>query len=228
MQSLHDTSPDRRAGPASAAPATAWRRGVPVAWAPGQGIVKYPGGMGVPLKTTDKVVIQIHYNLADPASAGKSDSTTVHLQFTDSVNRQLAFLLPDPFSNRSPTRPPTRCRPARPIPPIPGRHRTQMGLDGIPSVDSDGRDAAHARARAPADDAHRTGGGLPAPRTSRAGTSTGRSSTSTRRPPDHPDSQVQVTCEYDTSADTAPVLPGWGTRNEMCLNILMLALPATQ
>jgi hypothetical protein len=23
---------------------------------------------------------------------------------------------------------------------------------------------------------------------------------------------VQVTCEYDTSADTAPVLPGWGTR----------------
>jgi hypothetical protein len=33
--------------------------------------------------------------LADPASAGKSDSTTMHLQFANSVNRQLAFLLPD-------------------------------------------------------------------------------------------------------------------------------------
>jgi hypothetical protein len=38
-------------------------------------------------------------------------------------------------------------------------------------------------------------------------------------------SQVQVTCEYDTRADTEPVLPGWGTRNEMCLTVLMLALP---
>jgi hypothetical protein len=38
-------------------------------------------------------------------------------------------------------------------------------------------------------------------------------------------SLVQVTCEYDTSADTAPVLPGWGTRNEMCLTVLMVALP---
>jgi hypothetical protein len=38
-------------------------------------------------------------------------------------------------------------------------------------------------------------------------------------------SQVQVTCEYNTSADTSPVLPGWGTRNEMCLTVLMVALP---
>ena len=42
---------------------------------------------------------------------------------------------------------------------------------------------------------------------------------------DHAATQVQVTCEYDTSADTAPVLPGWGTRNEMCLTVLMVALP---
>ena len=38
-------------------------------------------------------------------------------------------------------------------------------------------------------------------------------------------SLLQATCEYDTSADTAPVLPGWGTRNEMCLTVLMVALP---
>jgi hypothetical protein len=37
--------------------------------------------------------------------------------------------------------------------------------------------------------------------------------------------EFKLTCDYDTSADTAPVLPGWGTRNEMCIAILMFALP---
>ena len=40
-----------------------------------------------------------------------------------------------------------------------------------------------------------------------------------------PDTQIEVTCEYDTSRDRDPVFPGWGTRNEMCLNVLMVALP---
>ena len=51
--------------------------GRPPVPAPGQGIVEYRAGMGVPFKTTDKLVIQIHYNLGDRASAGKSHSTTV-------------------------------------------------------------------------------------------------------------------------------------------------------
>jgi hypothetical protein len=38
-------------------------------------------------------------------------------------------------------------------------------------------------------------------------------------------SKLRVTCDYDTSADTEPVLPGWGTQNEMCFVMLMLALP---
>ena len=29
--------------------------------------------------------------------------------------------------------------------------------------------------------------------------------------------RLQVTCVYDTSADSSPVGPGWGTENEMCL-----------
>jgi Tfp pilus assembly protein PilV len=40
-----------------------------------------------------------------------------------------------------------------------------------------------------------------------------------------PDTTIEVTCDYNTSADTAPVLPGWGTQNEMCLPVLMIALP---
>jgi hypothetical protein len=28
---------------------------------------------------------------------------------------------------------------------------------------------------------------------------------------------LHVTCTYDTTDATEPVLPGWGTQNEMCL-----------
>jgi hypothetical protein len=37
--------------------------------------------------------------------------------------------------------------------------------------------------------------------------------------------EIELTCQYDTSQDRSPVLPGWGTRNEMCLAIMMVALP---
>jgi hypothetical protein len=38
--------------------------------------------------------------------------------------------------------------------------------------------------------------------------------------------RIRITCDYDTSRETAPVLPGWGTRNEMCYAMMMVALPA--
>jgi hypothetical protein len=37
--------------------------------------------------------------------------------------------------------------------------------------------------------------------------------------------RFRVSCDYDTSARTEPVVPGWGTRNEMCFVLLMLAMP---
>jgi hypothetical protein len=137
--------------------------------------VEYPAGMGVPLKTTDKLVIQIHYNLADPASAGKSDSTTVHLQLANSVDRQIAFLLPDglleSLSNATPdTLPPGKADAA-----YSWTHTgSEMGLDGVPSVDlmavmphMHGRGIRQSMRIGPA-------GAPPASRTSRAGTSTAR------------------------------------------------------
>jgi hypothetical protein len=41
-------------------------------------------------------------------------------------------------------------------------------------------------------------------------------------------SRIEVTCDYDTSGDSAPVLPGWGTRNEMCLATMYFTIPAEQ
>jgi hypothetical protein len=38
-------------------------------------------------------------------------------------------------------------------------------------------------------------------------------------------SRIELTCTYDTRDATSPVLPGWGTQNEMCTATLMVALP---
>jgi hypothetical protein len=36
-----------------------------------------------------------------------------------------------------------------------------------------------------------------------------------------------VTCDYDTRSVKDPVLPGWGTSNEMCLATLYFTAPAS-
>jgi len=41
-----------------------------------------------------------------------------------------------------------------------------------------------------------------------------------------PGDRLRVTCEFDTRGLTEPVLPGWGTQNEMCLAGLYLVAPA--
>jgi hypothetical protein len=228
IQSLHDASPDRLGWPCFGAAGDGVKvSGVPVTWAPGQGVVNYPTGMGVPLKTTDKLVIQIHYNLADPTSAGKSDSTTVHLQFASAVGRQIAFSLPDGFldtlGNPTPdSLPPGQADTAYTW----TRTGHDLGLDGLPSVDLVGVMP------------HMHGRGIrqtmligPAGNMACASHLEGwdfhwQEFYFYKTPPQlTPDSQIQVTCDYDTTADTAPVLPGWGTRNEMCLTVLMVALP---
>jgi Copper type II ascorbate-dependent monooxygenase, C-terminal domain len=208
--------------------------GLPITWAPGQGVVNYPEGMGVQVRTTDKLVVQMHYNLADAQNVGHSDSTTVHVRFTSSVNRRIDFLLPDPFlesvgrtdaaGNPAPDTLPPGQSDAKYTWNLTGR---QMGIDGIPSADL--------MAVFP----HMHGRGV------RQFLKIGPSATNLSCAADlenwsfhwqefyfyktpiaiTPTTQVQVTCEYDTSQDTQPVLPGWGTRNEMCLAVLMVALP---
>ncbi|HET6147573.1 MAG TPA: hypothetical protein VFH68_08570 [Polyangia bacterium] len=209
--------------------------GLPIAWAPGQGVVNYPSGMGVPVHPTDKLVVQIHYNLADPLSVGRTDSTTLHLRFAASVNRQLVFLLPDPFL-KSIAHTDSAGNPDPDTLP-PGQANTKytwslmardLGVDGtnIPSVDMvavaphmHGRGVRQmlkiGPAASPACAAHLENWNFHWQEFYFYKTPIAIG----------PDSQVQLTCEYDTSADTMPVLPGWGTRNEMCMAIMMVALP---
>ena len=159
--------------------------GVPIAWAPGQGMVEYPEGMGVPMKAGVKMVVQIHYNLADPASAGKIDSTAIEMRFAPSVERKIEFVLSDPFLD-SLGAPTPASLPA-------GKKNTsytwtqtarQMGvlvtadlLAVMPHMH--GRGLRQTMTFGPA-------GSRPACRTSRTGTSTGRGSTSSRTAPSSP------------------------------------------
>jgi len=232
MQSLHAASPDREGWPCfGAAGDNVKVAGVPVEWAPGQGVVDYPSGMGFQMKSTYKLVVQVHYNLADPQSAGQQDSSTISVRYADTVNRRLAFFLPDAFLDT--------LRAGKPDTLPPGQTATtytwqktaaEVGIpSGLPYVDLVGV-MPHMHGR---------GTGLELD-TSAAGEALTCTAALThwdfhwqkfyfynpdRYPRLTPSGSIQVTCTYDTSAETAPVLPGWGTRNEMCLTVLMVALP---
>ena len=203
---------------------------VPVVWAPGQGAVKFPGDSGVPISPQQKVVVQVHYNLSDPAQRGKSDSTRVRLQIVPSVENVGVFALPDPLLESLYAPKPDALEPGKPsVLYTWKRTLRELGVDMLPELKLWGvmphmhergqkyqmrvKTSAAAPAQCAADvqswDFHwqrmyfyQTPWQLSA------------------------DAEVEVTCDYDTSSDTVPVTPGWGTRNEMCLATLYLTVPA--
>src|SRR5205814_896688 len=85
MQALDDKDPDKVGWTCfGAAGEGIEAESSPVTWAPGQGPVEYPTDMGAKQRATDKLVIQIHYNLADEKNRGLTDSTTVRIRYADS------------------------------------------------------------------------------------------------------------------------------------------------
>jgi hypothetical protein len=54
-----------------------------VGWAPGNQAQLFPSGTGIPVSTSRKMVVQVHYNLDN--SDGGSDHTTIDLDLADSV-----------------------------------------------------------------------------------------------------------------------------------------------
>jgi hypothetical protein len=229
MNALDAESPDRLGWPCfGAAGEGVDVESVPVTWAPGQGVVSYPDGIGVPVSTTEKFVVQIHYNLADPGTHGMRDQTTVRLKLVDSVQRHAAFLLPDPFLDTLGDAMPAMLPPGEASTTYTWtRSADQLGLDGIPYVDvvavmphmherghrlelshTQGTAPGACIARVPAWDFH------------------WQKMYFYETPPRlTASSALSVTCDYDTRGAIEPVLPGWGTQNEMCLTVLMVALP---
>ncbi|HKU37638.1 MAG TPA: hypothetical protein VJR89_05810 [Polyangiales bacterium] len=229
MRVLDEQSPDRAGWPCfGMAGEGVDVAAVPVAWAPGQGIVRYPNQSGVPFQPKHKLVIQIHYNLADSQNRGKDDQTTVRLRLEPRVERIGVFSLPDPFltSIRTPT----------PATLPPGMRSTiyewtrtakQIGLpEGAEALFYGVAPHMHERGRK-----YRM--------LINAGGESPECAIDVQRWDFHwqrtyfyetpwlirDDSTFSVSCDYDTSQDTTPIKPGWGTRNEMCLASLYFTLP---
>jgi hypothetical protein len=158
------------------------------------------------------------------------DSTTVHLRYAPSVNRQLAFMLPDPFLGSLGNDTPDSLTPGLADAKYTWtKTGADLGLQGIPSVDLVAV-LPHMHGRGLRQHLY-LGGVGGAPMACAADLENWSFHWQEfyfykTMPTITPDTVIQVTCEYDTSLDTQPVLPGWGTRNEMCLTVLMVALPA--
>jgi len=202
---------------------------VPVVWTPGQDVVEYPSGTGIAVRGTDRFVVQVHYSLTAGVPPSP-DSTTLRFRFAEKVARPLIFLLPDPlleslFSSNGPdalppreanvtyTREQTRAKleiddaspPVEILGVIPHMHELGKQYE-LRHLGSNGEDSC--LARIDRWDFH------------------WQKMYWYRTPPIlSAGDALRFTCVYDTSRENNPVLPGWGTKNEMCLSALLVAMP---
>jgi hypothetical protein len=200
---------------------------LPVMWAPGQQPVVLPAGMGVAIKKTDKIVVQIHYNLADPMSKGRTDSTTIRLRYSDTVERRVLSLVNDAFVGS------LRTGMTASLPPGEKAAKyswsttfKQLGLDDVPYAEVIGV-MPHMHERGVRSHMEL---GVGAAKSCVANVDRWdfhwqRIYFYKELPRVTPATEMDLGCEYDTTNDRMPVLPGWGTRNEMCSAIMLVALP---
>jgi hypothetical protein len=201
--------------------------GMPVTWAPGQGIVEYPNSSGVAIAPGQKLVAQVHYNLADAANIGKSDRTVIRLRYAEQVENLAFFVLEDPlldslFDDEPVTLPPRLASALYSWNTTVG----EIGGEGLSGLELWGI-MPHMHELGHRFDMHLTRDGER------------RCVASIEEWDFHwqrmyfyeqplaldASSSIEVTCDYDTRSVDEPVLPGWGTRNEMCLANMFLTVP---
>jgi len=199
----------------------------PVVWAPGQGPVEFPVKSGVPLKPSDKIVIQVHYNMHDMSLVGQSDQTTVKLRLADEVERVALFVLDDPFLNTLGDDTPAQLAPGKASVKYTWDQKlTDFGLDKIPDLQLNGiMPHMHQLGRK-----YRMQVSTAKPNACAADVQNWdfhwqRMYFYDRPPALDASTSFTVTCDYDTTSVSEPVLPGWGTSNEMCLATLFFTAP---
>jgi hypothetical protein len=226
MAKLDADSPDRAgwecysgAGPGVAVESN------PVVWAPGQGVVEYPNASGVPISPRHKVVVQMHYNLME--RHGIRDASTVKLRIVDQVENVGLFLLLDPLLGSLDEGEPDTLAPGMKSVKYTWRQNmAELGADQLPGLALYGvmphmhelghkyrmtvhqGDVPHCAADVQSWDFHWQRLYFYEEPYALTNATT-----------------LEVTCDFDTSARTEPVLPGWGTQNEMCLATLYLTVP---
>jgi hypothetical protein len=199
---------------------------VPVVWAPGQGVVDYPGESGVPLEPRHRVVMQVHYNLADdPGSV--LDQSTVRLRLASSVKNVGVFVLDDPFLASLSDGIPETLEPAQSSVKFTWQRNLGDYFGNLPNVKLYGvMPHMHERGHQYRMDLTR-GNELDCAMDVKSWDFHWQRMYFYAQPlAVDATSRIQVTCDYDTSGDSTPVLPGWGTRNEMCLATMYFTIPA--
>lgn len=201
---------------------------VPVVWAPGQGVVRFPGESGVPITPTTRVVVQVHYNLADSKLRGSSDQTTVRFALADRVESIGVFAVIDPLLSSIQTPEPHVLPPGQ----ASTLYTWKVALEDV------GITPPELKLYGVMPHMHERGRKYQM-RVKKSTDSPMECGVDVKRWDFHwqrmyfyqepwtvsPASEIEVTCDFDTSDATTPVMPGWGTRNEMCLATLYLTFP---
>lgn len=214
-------------------------RATPVVWAPGQGVVRFPGESGVLIRPSDRLVIQVHYNLSDPAQRGKSDATHVRFDLAQEVKNLAIFATPDALLESLFGPEPHALEPGKPsvlfsfkrsvaeleleddVGPLSPAQASELKLWGVmPHMHERGHKLQmRLNTKAAAE--------------MQCGVDVQSWDFHWQRMYFYEQpwklnesAELEVTCDFDTSTAPGPVLPGWGTSNEMCLTTLFFTVPA--
>ena len=96
IEALDGASPDRLGWPCFGVAGDGVEfEGIPVSWAPGMGATEFPDGSGPRVGSEDLLIAQVHYNMADAAVIGQSDTTQIDIRFAEEVEREALIDLPD-------------------------------------------------------------------------------------------------------------------------------------
>jgi hypothetical protein len=228
IRALDDESPERDGWPCFAAAGEGITvESVPISWGPGTPAIEYPGGAGIRVRQNRELVVQVHYNMANPGAEGQTDQTTLKLRLADSVERQAVYVLPDPMLESLGTEEPVVLPAGQASVPYTWTRSIaeMMGTTNAPLELISLGAHMHERGRRWTLELDNGGGFECIGRINRWDFNWQRAY-DYRLPPQLGDaSRLRLTCEYDTRGATEPVLPGWGTRNEMCLSVLLIAFP---
>jgi hypothetical protein len=230
MRALHDASPEQDGWPCyGLAGEGVDVAGVPVTWAPGMGVVRFPQGTGVAMSPKLQLVMQVHYNLARPELARRPDVTRIRLELAGAVERPGFFDDQDEFLGtlRSPTPASLPAGLQR------AEYSWELGYDealaatGAPYLDVYGIfPHMHGTGRTQRVEIVKAAGATACAVDVRAWNFDWQLYYLYKQPLRlERGDKLRVTCGYDTSGRKEPVLPGWGTANEMCFLGLFLVPP---
>ena len=209
--------------------------GMPVAWAPGQGPLTYPDGLGIQLKKDHLLVFQFHYNLVNGTG---QDNTRVRLKIEDTVERPAMISLMDEFLFSVFVGETMTLEPGEKELPLVWTIEVDEILEQMESEAEMSIPWAEVYGTAP----HMHGRGVSQTYTLLNGDDSESclaevkswdynwqfvywSKTPTRITAGEGE-RIRVECIYDTSNESEIVYPGFGTQDEMCLLGLTLALPS--